>query len=225
MNTACQASAIRCHALQWGPIGRPLTPPLDLDITSGTLTAVVGENGTGKTSLLRVLAGLQRPLAGRLDISLPRGAVTGFLQQQQAIDRQFPINLGELVLAGLWGQRLPRPVRQARLDAALAAWQLDGLARYSLAELSGGQLQRALLARLSLLDAPLLLLDEPEASLDEAGQRLLWRHLQAWQAEGKTLVMVCHDLASVRERAQWCLSIAPSACQWQPGAALRAVAC
>lgn len=209
------SAVICCRALQWGPVGRPLTAPLDLDIPGASLTAIVGGNGVGKTSLLRVIAGVQQPLAGRLTLNLPPRTAVGFLQQQQAIDRQFPINLAELVQTGFWGRGLSRGVRRELLDAALATWQLDGLADYSLSELSGGQLQRALLARLSLLDAPLLLLDEPDASLDHAGQQLLWQQVHAWQAAGKTLLLVCHDLATVGEHTDRCLSISPQGCSLQ----------
>jgi zinc/manganese transport system ATP-binding protein len=80
--------------------------------------------------------------------------------------------------------------------------------------LSGGELQRALLARLSLADAPLLLLDEPHAALDELGQALLWKHLHAWHAEGRTLVVVCHDLAAVRQHIAQTLLIKSSGCHF-----------
>ncbi|MBD1551728.1 metal ABC transporter ATP-binding protein [Pseudomonas typographi] len=197
---------IHCHALLWGPARQPLTPPLNVHLPAGSFTAVTGANGVGKTSLLKVFAGLQRPLAGTLQVA--RGPV-GYLVQQHAIDRQFPITLGELVAAGFWGQRLARAQKAERLQAALAAWQLDGLAGLSLQAMSGGQLQRALLARMSLTDAPLLLLDEPEANLDAAGQTLLWAHLRAWQAQGRTLLVVCHDAAAVRRHARHCLALAP----------------
>lgn len=191
---------IRASGLQWGPPGRPLTPPLDLNLGAGSLTAVVGANGSGKSSLLRLLAGLQAPLAGRLQLAAGALGEVGYLEQQQAIDRQFPICLRQLVAAGLWRSRLPRRQRLQCLDRALAAWRLDGLAERPLAALSGGELQRALLARLGLTEARLLLLDEPAGALDEAGQQLLWRQLAQWQAEGRTQLVVCHDLAAVRER-------------------------
>jgi zinc/manganese transport system ATP-binding protein len=82
--------------------------------------------------------------------------------------------------------------------------------------LSGGELQRALLARLSLGDTPLLLLDEPHAALDELGQSLLWKHIHAWHAEGRTLVVVCHDLAAVRQHIPQTLLIKSSGCTLGP---------
>lgn len=207
---------IRAEGLQWGTPGRPLTPPLDLRLAAGSLTAVVGANGCGKSSLLRVLAGLQAPLAGRLRIAAQGLGAVGYLQQQQAIDRQFPIELAQLVAAGLWRTRLPHSARRQRLDAALAAWGLSELGGRPLVALSGGELQRGLLARLELTDAPLLLLDEPAAALDEAGQRLLRRRLAAWQRDGRTQLVVCHDLAEVREHLPDCLLVGADGCRCGP---------
>jgi len=78
--------------------------------------------------------------------------------------------------------------------------------------LSGGELQRALLARLSLTDAAVLLLDEPHAALDELGQQLLWQHIHTWHGEGRTLVVVCHDLAAVRQHIPQTLLIKNREC-------------
>ena len=86
--------------------------------------------------------------------------------------------------------------------------------------LSGGELQRALLARLSLADAPLLLLDEPHAALDELGQQLLWQHIHAWHAEGRTLLVVCHDLAAVRQHIPQTLLIKDRECAFGASADL-----
>ena len=158
---------IRCQALSWGAPGQPLTSPLTLEFESGSLTAIIGANGCGKSSLLKVIAGLQRPLAGKVSLSVPRQSGVSFLPQQQHLDRQFPISLEELVAAGFWGRRLSTQLRAQRLAAALENWHLNGLDQRPLMALSGGELQRALLARLSLTDAPVLLLDEPHAALDE----------------------------------------------------------
>ncbi|WP_347928458.1 ATP-binding cassette domain-containing protein [Pseudomonas helvetica] len=207
---------IRCQGLRWGAPGQPLTPALDFDLPGGSLTAIIGANGSGKSSLLKVIAGLQKPLAGKvaLDVS-PRGGLS-FLPQQQHLDRQFPISLQELVSAGFWGNKQTPDVRRQRLDSVLNDWCLNGLEQRPLMALSGGELQRALLARLSLAEAPLLLLDEPHAALDELGQALLWKHIHSWHNEGRTLVVVCHDLAAVRQHIPQALLIKSSGCVLAP---------
>lgn len=207
---------IRCQHLQWGPAGQPLTPPLDLLLPSGSLTGLIGSNGCGKSSLLKVIAGLQQPLRGRVELAVPRLGGVAYLVQQQALDRQFPISLQSLVSTGFWRSPLNRRQRQARLAQVLDDWGLYGLQHQSLQALSGGELQRALLARLSLTDARVLLLDEPEAALDDHGQILLWQHIQRWQAEGRTQLLVSHDLSSLSQRLENALQLSRSACLYGP---------
>ncbi|OPA83002.1 manganese ABC transporter ATP-binding protein [Pseudomonas fluorescens] len=203
---------ITCTALRWGAPGQPLTPAVDFTLERGSLTGVIGPNGCGKSSLLKVIAGLQKPLAGKVSVEVPRRGGLAFLPQQQHLDRQFPINLQELVAAGFWGTQLTPQQRSQRLHAVLEDWCLSGLEQRPLMALSGGQLQRALLARMSLADSPVLLLDEPHAALDEDGQALCWKHIHAWHAEGRTVVVVCHDLASVRQHTQQVVQIKSSGC-------------
>ena len=211
---------IGCHALRWGSPGQPLTPALDFERPKGSLTAIIGANGSGKSSLLKVIAGLQKPLAGKVRLGVPRRGGVSFLPQQQHLDRQFPISLQALVTAGFWGNRQSAEIRNQRLATVLENWCLNGLEDRPLMALSGGELQRALLARLSLTEAPLLLLDEPHAALDELGQALLWKHIHQWHLEGRTLVVVCHDLAAVREHIPHALLIKGSGCVFGPSAEL-----
>lgn len=211
---------IRLQSLSWGAPGQPLTPPLSLQLESGSMTAIIGVNGSGKSSLLKVIAGLQRPLAGAVALGVPRQSGLSFLPQQQHLDRQFPISLQELVAAGFWGRRLSTQLRAQRLTQALEDWHLSGLEQRPLMALSGGELQRALLARLSLTDTPVLLLDEPHAALDEFGQALFWQHLHTWHAQGRTLVMVGHDLAAVRQHIPQTLLIKNSGCVFGPSVEL-----
>ncbi|MBV4453516.1 MULTISPECIES: metal ABC transporter ATP-binding protein [Pseudomonas] len=211
---------ITCTALRWGAPGQPLTPPIDLKLEKGSLTGVIGANGTGKSSLLKVIAGLQKPLAGNVSVDVPRRGGLSFLPQQQHLDRQFPISLQALVAAGFWGTQLSPQQRAQRLDAVLADWCLVGLEQRPLMALSGGQLQRALLARMSLAETPVLLLDEPHAALDEEGQALCWQHIHAWHAQGRTVVVVCHDLASVRHHTQQVVQIKSTGCVFGPSKAL-----
>ena len=203
---------ITCNSLRWGAPGQPLTPALDLTLEKGSLTGIIGANGTGKSSLLKVIAGLQKPLAGKVIVDVPRRGGLAFLPQQQHLDRQFPISLQELVAAGFWGTQHTAQQRSQRLHAVLEDWCLTGLEHRPLMALSGGELQRALLARMSLADASVLLLDEPHAALDEDGQALCWKHIHAWHNEGRTLVIVCHDLASVRHHTQHVLQIKNTGC-------------
>ncbi|MFW9268471.1 ATP-binding cassette domain-containing protein [Pseudomonas sp. D2-30] len=203
---------IRCQALRWGAPGQPLTPPLDMERPEGSLTAIIGANGSGKSSLLKVLAGLQKPLSGTASLNVPRRGGVSFLPQQQHLDRHFPISLQELVAAGSWGLRQNPATRNQRLKAVLDDWNLSGLEHRPLMALSGGELQRSLLARLSLAEAPVLLLDEPHAALDEMGQALLWKHIHQWHREGRTLMVVCHDLAAVHRHVPHTLLISPTGC-------------
>jgi zinc/manganese transport system ATP-binding protein len=189
---------------------------MDFELASGSLTAVIGANGSGKSSLLKVIAGLQKPLAGNVVLGVKRRGALSFLPQQQHLDRQFPISLQALVAAGFWGSKQSPETRRQSLEAVLESWHLVGLEQRPLMALSGGELQRALLARLSLTDAPLLLLDEPHAALDESGQALLWEHIHAWHTEGRTLVVVCHDLAAVRQHMPQTLLIKSSGCVLGP---------
>ncbi len=211
---------IACHALRWGVPGQPLTPALDFELSKGSLTAIIGANGSGKSSLLKVIAGLQKPLAGKVRLGVPLKGGVSFLPQQQHLDRQFPISLQALVAAGFWGNKQPPEIRRQRLNTVLENWCLNGLEDRPLMALSGGELQRALLARLSLTDAPLLLLDEPHAALDEFGQALLWKHIHDWHLEGRTQVVVCHDLAAVREHIPHTLLIKSSGCAFGPSVEL-----
>lgn len=207
---------IHCHNLQWGPAGQPLTSPLNLHLARASLTGVIGANGCGKSSLLKVIAGITQPLRGQVELAVPRLGGVAYLVQQQALDRQFPIKLQDLVSAGLWRSPLNRQQRQARLQHALADWGLLDLQQHSLQALSGGELQRALLARLSLTDAQVLLLDEPEAALDEDGLSLLWQHIARWQAEGRTQMVVSHSLSHMSQHLDNALLVSRSGCIFAP---------
>jgi zinc/manganese transport system ATP-binding protein len=207
---------IGCRQLQWGAPGQPLAPALDLYLPAGSQTALIGGNGSGKSSLLKVIAGWQRPLSGSVHVDAPRLGGIAVLQQQQSLDRQFPVSLEELVATAFRGQQCPRRERQTKLRQVLRTWQLEGLERHPLQALSGGQLQRALLARMSLSRARLLLLDEPEAALDQTGQTLLWQQLSIWQAEGRTLLLASHALEPLGQRLENALLISSQGCRLAP---------
>lgn len=188
----------------------PAVHHLGVRITPGSLVAVTGPNGAGKSTLLKGLAGLMKPLEGRIDGPPPREVA--YLAQTSQIDRSFPITVFDMVAMGLWREigalgRMGAAQRQ-RCQKALATVGLGEFGQRTLDTLSGGQFQRALFARLMLQDASLLLLDEPFAAVDERTTGELVAVLHQWQQEGRTVIAVLHDLELVRRHFEHVLLLA-----------------
>ena len=188
------------------------------EFAPASLTAVVGPNGAGKSSLLKALAGIIRPTAGEVICAAAERHRLAHLPQQDELDCGFPISVAELVALGDWRNfgsvRKPPQHLAASVDEALAAVGLLSLADRQIAELSVGQFQRALFARLLLQDADVILLDEPFASLDESTTEDLLHFLQRWQREGRTVVAVLHDLDQVRRYFPSTLLLARAPIAW-----------
>ena len=180
----------------------PAVQNLQTEIAAGSLTAVVGPNGAGKSTLLKGVSGSLVPLAGRMTFgSLSREDVA-FLPQQSEIDKSFPLSVVDLVTMGLWREIGPfgslGKKGRTRIDAAIAAVGLTGFEARQIGSLSGGQLQRALFARLLLQDAKLVLLDEPFTAIDASAMADLIGVIQRWHGEGRTVIAVLHDMETVR---------------------------
>ncbi|WP_374621877.1 metal ABC transporter ATP-binding protein [Pandoraea sp.] len=166
----------------------------------GVLSAVVGPNGGGKTTLLRALAGLQKASAGKIVCDGP----VAYLSQRPETDHRFPMCVEEYVLTGTWrrtgdARRLGRGEFD-RVHEALTRVGLADKRTQALEALSGGQWQRARFARLIVEDAPIVLLDEPLTGIDVPSAELLLALLDQWRNEGRTVVTVLHDLPLVLER-------------------------
>lgn len=178
------------------------------DLSPGAFLAVVGPNGAGKSTLVRVALGLVTPQRGHAAVfgrdagEVPRRI--GYVPQLKTFDRSFPATPLELVVSGLRG-RWPARVRRAERAAALDALARVGADRFAfrpLARLSGGELQRAYLAR-ALVRAPdLVLLDEPATGVDFLAEHDLYDLLEGYQRDsGATVLMITHDLAAARHHA------------------------
>jgi zinc/manganese transport system ATP-binding protein len=215
------APAIRLTDLTLGYEGHPAVHHLDGAFAAGSLTAVVGPNGSGKSTLLKGLVGALRPLGGTIErAAAPAGCDVAYLPQSAEIDRSFPVPVADLVALGLWKSRrilggLSRADR-GKVASALAAVGLDGFADRALDTLSGGQLQRALFARVLLQDAPVILLDEPFAAIDEQTIDDLVAIIARWHTERRTVIAVLHDLDLVRHSFPETLLLAREPVAWGP---------
>jgi zinc/manganese transport system ATP-binding protein len=190
------------------------------EFARGALTAIVGANGAGKSSLLKAIVGLVPLQGGSIELGDLKRSDLAYLPQQSALDRSFPLCVGDVVALGDWrrsgwARAVLSPVR-GRVEAALEAVGLPGFAGRTMEELSVGQFQRVLFARMWLQDAPVLLLDEPFAAVDEATTRALLAIMLAWGRQGRTVIAVLHDLRQVRDNFTHALMLAGEAVAWGP---------
>lgn len=202
-------SVLEVRNLALGYPGHTLFRQLSFDIEKGMVLAVIGANGAGKSSFIKMLLGLMSPLAGRLTWPDGQPSEIGYLAQMTEFDRRFPIRVRDLATMGAWrGMGLWAGMDKsgrARVDAALAAAGVADLANRALHSLSGGQLQRALFARVLMQDAALILLDEPFAAVDQTTEAYLLSIIGRWKAEGRAVVLVVHDLSSVLDHCSHAL--------------------
>ena len=212
--------ALTISDLTLGYDAHPAVHHLTGAFEAGSLTAVCGPNGAGKSTLIKALAGALKPLGGIIDRGGLKARDIGYLPQAAEIDRSFPIDvfdfvaLGRIRHAGLFG-RLGGADRQAA-QAAIAAVGLEGFERRQVGALSGGQTQRMLFARLMAQDAHVILLDEPFSAVDERTMGDLLALIAQWHFEGRTIVAVLHDFATVREHFPRALLLARECVAWGP---------
>ena len=179
--------------------GVPVLEDVDLTIERGERLAVIGPNGGGKTTLLRLLLGLLEPDSGRIEVLGRRPAEVlprlGYVPQHSTIDVSVPASVLDMVLMGClrrspWGLLFGRRERDLA-RAALDRVGLSALASRRLGELSGGQFQRALIARALIAEPQILLLDEPTTAIDAENEAAILASLL--DLGDTTLVLVSHD--------------------------------
>ncbi|WP_062231666.1 metal ABC transporter ATP-binding protein [Aureimonas sp. N4] len=185
---------------------------------AGSLTAIVGPNGAGKSTLLKGLMGLVPVSDGQIRLDDISRHDIAYLPQSAEIDRSFPIDVLDLVSLGAWRKagffgRITG-AHLASVADAIRAVGLEGFEKRVIGSLSGGQLQRALFARMLVQDARLLLLDEPFTAIDARTTADLLRIVRNWNAEGRTIIAVLHDIELVREHFPQTLLIARDLVAW-----------
>ena len=166
--------------------GRRVLQGIDLALEAGEIVTIVGPNGSGKSTLLKTIIGAIQPSTGT--VRRKRALRIGYVPQKLSLDPTLPLTVARFLC-------LPRRVPQKQIDEALAQAGADGLGQRQMAELSGGQFQRALLARALLNRPELLILDEATQGLDQPGSAAFYKRIAEVRAElGCAVLMVSHEL-------------------------------
>jgi zinc transport system ATP-binding protein len=200
------ASAIAVKDLWFSYDGHPVLEDVNLSIPQGDFVSVVGPNGGGKTTLLKLMLGLLRPSRGEVRVfgAAPEEARPriGYMPQHAQLDPQFPATVMDVALMGRLGHGRPFGLYSKRdkeiVSKTLDQVGLDGVMKKPFASISGGQRQRLFIARALACEPELLLLDEPTANLDLVMEGDLYELLQTLN-QRLTIVMVSHDIGFVSE--------------------------
>ncbi|MDE0682381.1 MAG: metal ABC transporter ATP-binding protein [Candidatus Poribacteria bacterium] len=208
---ASEPKAIEVTDLTVAYQDKPVLWDIDLDVPPGVLLSIVGPNGAGKTTLIKAILGLVRPAAGNVLIyDKPYDAqrrIVGYVPQRGSVDWDFPTNVLDVVMMGRYGALgwVRRPGKNER-ELAMQALEKVGMEAYTtrqISQLSGGQQQRVFLARALVQDATVYLMDEPFQGVDATTERAIVTLLQELRANGKTVVVVHHDLQTVTDYFDW----------------------
>ncbi len=212
------AAALKFEDLTLGYDGHPAVHHLTGRVPAGGLVAVCGPNGSGKSTLLKGIVGLIKPIGGRILLDGCRPRDIAYLPQQADIDRDFPATVIDLLSLGLIDRRgLFGGIGRAEIVAMTRALQTVGLSGFEerpIGTLSGGQLQRALFARVLLQEARVILLDEPFNAIDHKTVGDLVALVQRWHGEQRTVIAVLHDMTLVRDHFPETLLLAREAIAW-----------
>ena len=193
--------------------GMPVLRHVDFELVEGDFVGIIGPNAGGKTTLLRLILGLLEPDSGSVRVfgeppKAARGSI-GYVPQYASFDRFFPIRVHRAVAMGALGRTgLPGSDVDAAVARALERVELVGVADRQIGQLSGGQLQRVLIARALVADPRLLLLDEPTASVDTRIGRSVHELLEDL-ARDITVVLVSHDIGVISRHVRTiaCLNV------------------
>lgn len=212
--------SISLHNLSVGYDRHPAVHHICGTFADASMTAIVGPNGGGKSTLLKALVGFLRPMSGHIDFNGITPRDIAYLPQQSEVDRSFPLSVMDVVLLGHWPKvGAFSAITKAQRDTALRALERTGMSAFAerpIEALSTGQWQRVLFARLLVQNARVLLLDEPFAAIDGRTTHDLMHVLQHLQEEGRTVIAVMHDYPLVREHFPQALMLARELIGWGP---------
>jgi len=190
---------IRIRDLDAGYLGKRVLENISFTVMEHDFIGIIGPNGGGKTTLVKVLLGLLKPMKGTVEYGIRKSDI-GYLPQGIHVDEKFPISVREVVLSGMpYGNGLQRknlPNRKHRLEEVLEKVGIEKIRNRAIGDLSGGELQRSMLARALVSSPRLLVLDEPDTHVDNRFEMELYRLLRILN-ESITILVVSHDIGIV----------------------------
>lgn len=192
-------SLLKVSDLSLGYEGRKIVDGISFNVNQGDFLSIIGENGTGKTTLVKGLLGLIGKLSGSIELSdgITQSHI-GYLSQKNLITKDFPASVWEIVLSGFLNSKrfgmFYSKEQKKEAEAMMAKVDILNLKNVSFSQLSGGQQQRVLLARALCAAKKLILLDEPTTGLDPRATSDFYSLLSELNKEGVTVIMVSHDV-------------------------------
>jgi manganese/zinc/iron transport system ATP- binding protein len=208
-----QAAPLSVRGLTVAYQKKPVLENVSFDVPEGNLIGIVGPNGAGKSTLIKAVLGLIPRAAGEVSIYgksyKEQRKIVGYVPQRESVDWDFPTNALDVVTMGTYGklgwfQRPGAREKEIALDA-LAKVGMSEFANRQISQLSGGQQQRIFLARALAQNAKLYFMDEPFVGVDAATEKAIITLLNELKKEGKTVLVVHHDLATVEQYFDWVL--------------------
>ncbi|MSQ90942.1 MAG: ABC transporter ATP-binding protein [Phycisphaerales bacterium] len=205
------SSPLSIHALTVAYDRRPVLWDVDLDVPAQSIVGVIGPNGAGKSTLLKACLGLIPIASGKVSVfGKPyeeQRARVGYVPQRESVDWDFPVSVLEVVMMGTFGQlgwfQMAGKLERAKAREALDAVGLADEENQQIGQLSGGQQQRVFLARALAQSAQIYLMDEPFSSVDAATEQAIIAVLRRMRSEGRTVIVVHHDLETARDYFDW----------------------
>ncbi|MFM8363936.1 MAG: metal ABC transporter ATP-binding protein [Verrucomicrobiota bacterium] len=205
--SAENAPPLEVHDLTVSYRKKPVLYGVDLSVPTGSLTGIIGPNGAGKSTFVKAVSGILPLDSGWVKIFggtyRENCRRVGYVPQRESVDWDFPVNVRDVVLMGRYGRlRLGQRPGKADREAAAACLEQVGMLAYAdrqIGNLSGGQRQRVFLARALAQESDLYLMDEPFAGVDAATEEAIVEILRGLKSRGKTILVVHHDLSTVRE--------------------------
>ncbi len=204
-------NALEIHDLTVAYKYKPVLWDIDMKVPEGVVMGIVGPNGAGKTTLIKSILGLIKPISGSVRVFgktyKKNRSKVAYVPQKGSVDWDFPTTVFDVVLMGTYGKLgwIKRPGQKEK-DSAETALKKVGMWEFKnrqISQLSGGQQQRVFLARALLENADLYLMDEPFQGVDATTEKAVVSLLKELRSEGKTVIVVHHDLQTVPEYFDW----------------------